>query len=131
MLKRVLLLQLLLMAIGYSVRAQIPGGVSQSQLAQIKVDNLSDDQIRQLVAQMKKNNISYSQIDDYAAQRGIPDVEVAKLKARINQLNLDKELAAGKSNNNNDLFNTDTTGRQLNDQGDTIYYWREKYQQIK
>ena len=41
-----------------------------------------------------------------------PDVEVAKLKARINQLNLDKELAAGKSNNNNDLFNTDNYHNQ-------------------
>lgn len=131
MLKRVLLLQLLLMALGYCVRAQIPN-MSQSQMSQIKVDNLSDDQIRQLVAQMKKNNVTYSQIDGYAAQRGIPDTEVVKLKARITQLNLDKELSANNTKgNNNGLFDADTTGRQFNDQGDTIYYWREKYQQIK
>jgi protein involved in polysaccharide export with SLBB domain len=130
MLKRVLLLQLLLMAFGYCVHAQI-SGVSQSQMSQMKVDNLSDDQIRQLVAQMKKNNVAYSQIDGYAAQRGIPDAEVAKLKARITQLNLDKELSSSNTKGNNDLFSSDTTGRQFNDQGDTIYYWREKYQQIK
>lgn len=129
MLKKILLLQLLLLTIGYCVRAQ--SGVSQAQMSQIKVDNLSDDQIRQFVAQMKKNNISYSQIDDYAAQRGIPDAEVAKLKARITRLNLDKELSTTGRGNNNDLFSSDTTGRQLNDQGDTIYYWRDKYQQIK
>lgn len=128
MLKKVLLLQLLLMAFGYCVHAQI-SGMSQSQMSQIKVDNLSDDQIRQLVAQMKKNNITYSQIDDYAAQRGIPDAEVAKLKARITQLNLDKELTS--KGNTNDIFNQDTTGRQYNDQSDTIYYWREKYKRIK
>lgn len=129
MLKKVLLLQLLLIGFGYCVHAQI-SGMSQSQMSQIKIDNLSDDQIRQLVAQMKKNNISYSQIDDYAAQRGIPDSEVAKLKARINQLNLDKELSSSKGNNN-DPFAQDTTGRRYNDQSDTLYYWREKYRQIK
>ena len=129
MLKKVLLLQLLLMAFGYCVHAQI-SGMSQSQMSQIKVDNLSDDQIRQLVAQMKKNNISYSQIDNYAAQRGIPDAEVAKLKARITQLNLDKELSSSKGNNN-DPFGQDTIGRRYNDQSDTLYYWREKYREIK
>jgi protein involved in polysaccharide export with SLBB domain len=129
MLKKILLLQLLLMVFGYCVRAQI-SGMSQSQMSQIRVDNLSDDQIRQLVAQMKKNNISYSQIDNYAAQRGIPDAEVAKLKARIIQLNLDKELSSG-SKGNNDIFSQDTTGRQYNDQSDTLRYWRERYRQIK
>jgi protein involved in polysaccharide export with SLBB domain len=128
MLKKVLLLQLLLMAFGYCVHAQI-SGMSQSQMSQIKVDNLSDDQIRQLVAQMKKNNITYSQIDDYAAQRGIPDAEVAKLKTRITQLNLDKELTS--KGNANDIFSQDSTGRQYSDRSDTIYYWREKYKRIK
>ncbi|MCF6402222.1 SLBB domain-containing protein [Chitinophaga filiformis] len=128
MLKKVLLLQLLLMVLGYCVRAQ--SVISQSQISQIKVDNLSDDQIRQLVAQMKQNNISFSQIDDYAAQRGVPDAEVAKLKARITQLNLDKELSGAKSGNN-DFFSQDTSGRRYTDQSDTIYYWRERYKQIK
>jgi protein involved in polysaccharide export with SLBB domain len=128
MLKKVLLLQLLLLAFGYCVRAQ--SGVSQSQMSQVKVDNLSDDQIRQLVAQMKAKGVSYSQIDDYAVQRGISNVEVTKLKARITQLNLDKELSGVKSGNN-DVFSSDTSGRQYNDQSDTTYYWREKYKQIK
>jgi GTP-sensing pleiotropic transcriptional regulator CodY len=83
MLKKILLLQLLLLAAGYSVKAQIPSSMSKAQISQIKVDDLSDDQIRQLVAQMKKNNISYSEIDQYAADRGIPEIEVAKLKDRM------------------------------------------------
>ncbi len=127
MLKKVLLLQLLLLAFGYCVRAQ--SGVSQAQMSQVKVDNLSDDQIRQLVAQMKAKGVTYSQIDDYAAQRGVSDVEVAKLKARITQLNLDKELSPTRSNDN--IFASDTSGRQYSGPSDTIYYWREMYKQIK
>ncbi|WP_158286468.1 SLBB domain-containing protein [Chitinophaga sp. S165] len=97
----------------------------------MKVDNLSDDQIRQLVGQMKRNNVSYSQIDQYAAQRGIPDTEVAKLKARIQQLNLDRELSGTQTKNDNSLL-TDSTSRRYDGQsGDTLYYWQEKYKQLK
>ncbi|QHS61986.1 SLBB domain-containing protein [Chitinophaga agri] len=92
--------------------------MSPSQMSQIKVDNLSDDQIRQLVAQMKQNNVSYSQIDGYASQRGIPDAEVVKLKARINQLNLDTELASPTTNDAGKI--TDGADRAYNDSADTI-----------
>ena len=68
MFKKILLLQLLLITIALGVGAQVisPSSSigSQSQLSNMKVDNLSDDQIRQLVSEMKKNNVAYSQIDD-------------------------------------------------------------------
>lgn len=127
MFKKIILLLLLITA-GYHVNAQMP---TSSQLSQMKVDNLSDDQIRQLVGQMKRNNVSYSQIDQYAAQRGIPDTEVAKLKARIQQLNLDRELSGTQTKNDNSLL-TDSTSRRYDGQsGDTLYYWQEKYKQLK
>lgn len=130
MLKKILLLQLLLLAIGLGVYAQITSSPSQSQLSQIKVDNLSDDQIRQLVAEMKKKNVSYSQIDQYAAQKGISDTEVAKLKTRIKQLNLDKELS---SSSKSTSYEQDSTSRRYNDdyEQDTMYYWQEKYKRLK
>lgn len=130
MLKKILLLQLLLMAIGYCVNAQV-SNMSRDQMKQVNVDNLSDDQIRQLVGEMKKNNVSYSQIDQYAQQRGIPDAQVVKLKARIQQLGLDKELGTSSRYNNGQ----DTSGRRYNyddaAEEDTIYYWNEKYKRIK
>jgi protein involved in polysaccharide export with SLBB domain len=131
MLKKILLLQLLLLAIGLGVYAQITSSPSQSQLSQIKVDNLSDDQIRQLVAEMKKKNVSYSQIDQYAAQKGISDTEVAKLKTRIKQLNLDKELSSSSSKSTS--YEQDSTSRRYNDdyEQDTMYYWQEKYKRLK
>ncbi|MBW8686437.1 SLBB domain-containing protein [Chitinophaga rhizophila] len=130
MLKKVLLLQLLLLVMGYCVQAQV-SGISQSQLSQVKVDNLSDDQIRQIVAQMKNNNVSFSEIDSYAAQRGISSTETAKLKARIQQLNLDKELTSTPASG---VFAGDSSGRQYNisngDQ-DTAQYYQDRYKQIK
>ncbi|TWV99218.1 SLBB domain-containing protein [Chitinophaga pinensis] len=132
MLKKVLLLQLLLLTIGLCVRAQIPG-MSQSQISQIKVDNLSDDQIRQLVAQMKKNNIAYSQIDDYAQQRGIPPAEVTKLKSRITQLNLEQELDGSPDTTPGHAASVDTTSRGYigSSSSDTTNYWQERYNNIR
>ncbi len=127
MFKKIILLLLLITA-GYHVNAQMP---TSSQLSQMKVDNLSDDQIRQLVGQMKRNNVSYSQIDQYAAQRGIPDTEVAKLKARIQQLNLDRELSGSQSRNDNFLQTDSTSRRYDGEDGDTLYYWQERYKKIK
>ncbi|GAA3948268.1 capsule biosynthesis protein [Chitinophaga oryziterrae] len=132
MVKKILLLQLLLLVAGYSVKAQISSSMSKAQISQMKVDDLSDDQIRQLVAQMKKNNVSYSQIDQYAAEKGISETEVAKLKDRMKQLNLDKELT-GTSNSKYSSQNSDSTGRQYNDDsnGDTTAYYQERYRRIQ
>ncbi|NLR65283.1 capsule biosynthesis protein [Chitinophaga varians] len=96
MFRKLLLLQLFLF-IGYCVTAQNPA-LSKEQIRQMKVDNLSDDQVRQLVAEMKKNNMSFSDIDTYAQQKGIPDIEVSKLKSRIQQMGLDKELDQNQKN---------------------------------
>ncbi|WP_440134178.1 SLBB domain-containing protein [Chitinophaga sancti] len=134
MFKRIFLLQLLMLFIGLGVKAQVStNSVSSSQLSQIKVDNLSDDQIRQIVAEMKKNNISYDQIGTYAQQKGIADTEVEKLKSRIKQLNLDSELSSKSSKSSSVLENSNS--RQYADddnenENDTTYYWQQKYKKI-
>lgn len=132
MLKKVLLLQLLFVCIGLGAFAQIsttPGVSQNSQFSNMNVDDLSDDQIRQLVAEMKRNNVSYSQIDQYAAQKGISATEVEKLKARIKQLNLDGELT---SNNTRGSYK-DSISREYNDPNDedSITYWQDRYNKIK
>ncbi|SEW14374.1 protein involved in polysaccharide export, contains SLBB domain of the beta-grasp fold [Chitinophaga sp. YR573] len=132
MLKKILLLQLLLLAVCFSLKAQIPSSMSKDQMSQVKIDNLTDDQIRQLVAQMKKNNVSYSQIDQYAAQKGISSTEVAKLKERIKLLNLDKTLGG----DNNGSEDPDSVGRQYNsddadNEQDSIHRYEERYRRFK
>lgn len=116
MFRKLLLLQLFLF-IGYCVTAQNPA-LSKEQIRQMKVDNLSDDQVRQLVAEMKKNNVAFSDIDAYAQQKGIPDIEVSKLKSRIQQMGLDKELDQSQKNRDkNKRENEDETGsRKVDDE---------------
>lgn len=131
MLKNVLLLQLCLL-VGFCASAQVQP-LSKEQMKQVKVDNLSDDQVRQLVAEMKKNKVSFSQIDQYAAQRGIPDAEVSKLKDRIRQMGLEKELDAQGADSTEDM-DADYEGRDHYQDGrkrDTVNHWEEKYKRLK
>ncbi|QJB40638.1 SLBB domain-containing protein [Chitinophaga oryzae] len=131
MFRKLLLLQLFLF-IGYCVTAQNPA-LSKEQIRQMKVDNLSDDQIRQLVADMKKNNIAFSDIDTYAQQKGIPDIEVTKLKGRIQQMGLDRELEQSqKSKENSNRGNEDEAGtRKLDDDDELMDSTTEKKDRTK
>ncbi|WP_159442332.1 SLBB domain-containing protein [Chitinophaga niabensis] len=76
--------------------AQVP---SLQKAQQMKVDDLSDEQVRQIVAEMKRNKVSLDQIDSYAQQKGIPADQVLKLKDRIRALNLEKEFTTGTPTN--------------------------------
>ncbi|MFB6457681.1 SLBB domain-containing protein [Chitinophaga sp. Hz27] len=113
MFRKLLLIQLFLFIVySANVSAQV-SSMSKEQMKQMKVENLSDDQIRQLIAEMKKNNVGMDDIDGYAQQKGIPDIEVSKLKDRIRSMGLDKELSqkqksVGNQSNSND--------RQINDE---------------
>lgn len=86
--KKILLVQIFLL-IGMCSFAQVP---SLQKAQQMKVDDLSDEQVRQIVAEMKRNKVSLDQIDSYAQQKGIPGDQVLKLKDRIRTLNLEKEF---------------------------------------
>lgn len=110
--KKLLLVQIFLL-VGVCVFAQVPN-VSPTQIQQMKVDDLTDEQVRQLVAEMKRNKVSFDQIDSYAQQKDIPTSEIAKLKDRIKTLNLDKELTRSVDTNNNSSLEN-SAGRQYED----------------
>ncbi|NIG52097.1 SLBB domain-containing protein [Chitinophaga sp. Cy-1792] len=120
MFKNLLLIQLFLFCF-FSIQAQVPS-FSKDQVKQIKIDNLSDDQIRQIVAEMKKNKLTMQDIDKYAEQKGIPEEEVAKLKDRIIQLGLDKELDGNGNGENTDSSSRDTGGRKVDGSTDTLKF---------
>ncbi|PUZ28128.1 capsule biosynthesis protein [Chitinophaga parva] len=90
MLKRILLIQLFLLGL-LVANAQIQN-ITPAQASQVNVDNLSDSQIRQIVADMKQNGMTMDDINLYAQQKGVSQDEADKLKSRIMQLGLDKEL---------------------------------------
>jgi protein involved in polysaccharide export with SLBB domain len=86
--KKILLVQFFLL-LGMCSFAQVP---SLQKAQQMKVEDMSDEQVRQMVAEMKRNKVSLDQIDSYAQQKGIPADQVLKLKDRIRSLNLEKEF---------------------------------------
>ncbi|MCK7558120.1 SLBB domain-containing protein [Chitinophaga sedimenti] len=98
MIKKLLLLQLFVL-VTLCVNARV-STMSSEAMKQMKVENLSDDQVRQIVAEMKRNKMDISQIDAYAQQKGIPASEVQKLKQRIVALNLEKELTTTTKSDN-------------------------------
>lgn len=106
--KKLLLVQLLILFVCVGAYAQIPTMNPQT-LKQINVDNLSDEQIREIVSEMQAKGIKIDQIDSYANQKGIPASEVLKLKQRINALNLDESLKTNK-----DKANVFTNEREIN-----------------
>jgi len=55
-------------------------------LSNVKVDNLSDDQIRQIQKQIQSTGLPDSQLEQAAIARGMSPAEVQKLRARISNL---------------------------------------------
>ncbi|MDP9046752.1 MAG: hypothetical protein M3N14_01360, partial [Bacteroidota bacterium] len=78
-LKLVLILCISLIVLIPAVKAQ-----STQNLSNVKVDNLSDDQIRQIQSKLESSGIPDSQLEQAAASRGMSVTEVQKLRARIN-----------------------------------------------
>ncbi len=70
----------------HNLYAQVPAGVNPNDLSSVKVDELSDDQIKALLNQGNASGVTIEQAEQMAISRGLPRSEAAKLRARINQL---------------------------------------------
>lgn len=60
--------------------------ISESDLSKVKVDELSDGQIRQFIEQAESRGLSQQELETLALARGMPASEIAKLKQRIQRL---------------------------------------------
>ncbi len=60
--------------------------ISIQNIAEVKVDNLSDDQIKQFIAEYKSNGYTINQVEQLAAQRKMPQDEIQKLRSRIDKI---------------------------------------------
>lgn len=69
-----------------NVSAQFPAGVDPNNLSNVKVDDLTDEQISLLLKNTGTSEISIEQGAAMAIQRGMPASEVEKLKIRISKL---------------------------------------------
>lgn len=61
---------------------------TQQNFSNVKVDNISDQQIKNLLQQVKKEGRNPNEIEHIVAERGMPPEEVAKLKERIATLEM-------------------------------------------
>ncbi|SIN81481.1 protein involved in polysaccharide export, contains SLBB domain of the beta-grasp fold [Algoriphagus halophilus] len=80
---RVFMFTILFFLIGLVVQAQ-----NLSDIQNLKVDNLSDAQLEQLLKRAEANGLTVNQLEALARERGMPAVEAAKLRQRINQLQM-------------------------------------------
>lgn len=57
--------------------------LSSSDLSQIKVDQLSDDQIQQLISKAEQSGMTIQQMEQMASSRGMSQIEIEKLQKRV------------------------------------------------
>lgn len=62
-------------------------GQSLTDIQNLKIDDLSDAQLEQLIKRAEANGINPNQLEGLARERGMPASEVAKLRKRISELN--------------------------------------------
>src|SRR5690606_3642411 len=84
MMKRLLLIVFMLSCCGLSVSAQ--DLFYRKNLANIKVDNLSQDQVLRFQQQIKTSNMSEYEIANYLRSKGLSREEIDKLKKRMGGL---------------------------------------------
>ncbi len=78
-------------------------GQSMSDIQNIKVDELSDAQLEQLIKRAETSGMTEQQLEAMARERGMPAIEVAKLRQRIEKIRKGGKVnEKSTSPNNND-----------------------------
>ncbi len=62
------------------VKAQ---SINQQSFSNVRVDDLTDDQIRQIIKQIQSSGLPESQLEQIAASRGMQPSEISKLRTRV------------------------------------------------
>ena len=60
--------------------------VNPQNLTSLRVDELSDDQIRSFMRQVEASGLTQAQLEQYASQRGMSPSEIKKLRERVEKL---------------------------------------------
>jgi len=91
---------------------------SLSDIQNVKVDDLSDAQIEQLIKRGEASGVSPNQLDGLARERGMPASEAAKLRQRI--LELQTSTNSQSPNGSNSGSNRSVSGDQETDPFDSL-----------
>lgn len=78
--------------------------INQQNFSNIRVDELSDEQIRQFIRQVESSGLSESQLEQIASARGMQATEIQKLRVRVEKIKTQQNSSinsATKTNVNN------------------------------
>src|SRR5690606_26830917 len=93
-------------------------------LSTVKVDELSDAQVRQFINQAEAAGMGDAQLEQLAIARGLPTSEVAKLRARVERLKR-QDAASSKRKTGTDSQKT-TDERQVAGETDSLLRKRSR-----
>ncbi|MDB5013283.1 MAG: polysaccharide export protein, partial [Daejeonella sp.] len=60
--------------------------ISSQNLSSVKVDDLSDDQIRSFIQQVEATGLTEAQLEQVASAKGMKPGEIQKLRARVDKI---------------------------------------------
>lgn len=103
-----------------SVLPSFGQSVSNQNLSNIKVDELSDDQIRSFIQQVESTGLTDAQLEQVAAAKGMKPAEIQKLRARVDKIKNQGSSKAKPTKKNGDPSETNSGGRELTVQSDTL-----------
>jgi len=98
----------------WSLCGQVSGqSINTQDLSKLKVDELSDEQIRSFLSQAQSSGLSESQMIQMAQRRGMPQAEMQKLQQRIASLGANTKKKGGslldKTTNQRTYLNGDSS----------------------
>lgn len=112
-----LLALFILVEIGQPALAQ----VNPQNLSSVRVDELSDDQVRAFIRQAESTGMGDAQLEQVAQARGMRPEEIQKLRQRVNKLKQQDKIKASSEDPNN----RSSSGRELNYEPDSISKQRD------
>ena len=116
--KKIVLLLCLVAGIFYN-KSGYAQTINPQNLSNIRVDDLSDDQIRAFLRQVESTGLSESQLEQVAQARGMKPEEIRKLRERVDKI---KKQGQDKSSDKNNEASSERkdAGRQMNFEQDSI-----------
>lgn len=106
------------MLVGLSVPALAQ--VNPQNLGNVRVDELSDDQVRAFMRQAEASGMGDAQLEQIAQARGMRPEEIKKLRERVEKLKKEDKKQSGQSDPNKIQPKKTTDGRDLNYDQDSI-----------
>jgi protein involved in polysaccharide export with SLBB domain len=115
---KIFCLCVLLFAIAFT--SPILAQVNPQNLSNIRVDELSDDQVRNFMRQAEASGMGDAQLEQISQARGMRPEEIKKLRERVEKLKKEGKKQSEQSDPNKIQSKTGADGRQLNYEADSL-----------